>query len=81
MQECDSVYVYAYSLLLLLEFYKRFPLLSVSPGGENSSEAPAGVCGVLRVQRPAADRGHHLCGHQKRYLNTAAAMVFYVHTD
>lgn len=74
------MYVYAYSLLLL-DFYNTFPLLSVSPGGENSSEAPAGVCGVLRVQRPAADRGHHLCGHQKRYLNTAAAMVFYVQTD
>lgn len=39
----------------------------VPAGGENSSQAFAGVCGVLRVQRPAADRSHHLRGHQKRY--------------
>lgn len=47
VQECDGVYVHAYSFLLFLEFYNIFPLLSVSPGVENSSEAPAGVCGVL----------------------------------
>lgn len=40
---------------------------SVPAGGENGSEAAAGVCGVLRVQRAAAHTGHHLRGHQERY--------------
>jgi len=39
----------------------------VPSGGENSSEAAAGVCGVFRVQRAAADTSHHLCGHKERY--------------
>lgn len=42
-------------------------VVSVPAGGENSSQASAGVCGVLGVQRPTADRSHHLRGHQKRY--------------
>lgn len=58
-----------------------FSLLSVSPGGKNSSEAPAGLCGVLRGQRLATDRSHHLRGHRKRYLNTVAPRVFYVQTE
>lgn len=73
--------MYAYSFLLFLEFYNIFPVPSVSPGGKNSSEAAASVCGVLRVQRPAADRSHRLRGHQKRYLNTGALLVFYVQTE
>lgn len=43
---------------------------SVSSGGENSLEAVAGVCGVLRVQRPTAHTGHNQCGHQERYKNS-----------
>lgn len=39
----------------------------VSSGGENSFEAVAGVCGVLRIQCATADPSHHLCGHEERY--------------
>lgn len=40
---------------------------AVSPGGENGSEAAAGVCGVLWVQRAAAHPGHRLRGHKERW--------------
>lgn len=39
----------------------------VPSGGENHSEAAVGVRRILRVQRPTADRRHHLCGNQERY--------------
>lgn len=53
-------------------------LLVVPSGGENSSEAAAGVRGVLRVQRSAAHTGHLLCGRQERYtsLNTPQRNLF-----
>lgn len=62
--------------LSLCEFVTLYPLPHSPPvpsGGENSSEALAGVCGVLRVQRAAADRSHHLCGHKERYNKTEHA--------
>lgn len=49
-----------------LGFFLFSPPL-VPAGGENGSEAAAGVCGVLRVQRAAAHTGHHLRGHEERY--------------
>ena len=45
---------------------RRLCLVStVPPGGEDSPEAAAGLCGILGVQCTSPDSGHLCRGHKK----------------
>lgn len=51
-----------------LENDKLHSFLPVSPGGKDSTEAAAGVCGVHRIQRTAFDPGGIYRGWKERWV-------------
>lgn len=48
--------IFSFVICTSVFFFTLYFCISVSACGKNGNEAPAGVCGVLGVQRPAAHR-------------------------